>query len=521
MLLTLVLLAATVLTVPAAETAFSDVPSDAWYADAVNYVRTAGIMSGTSQNAFSPEETMTRAMLVTVLHRIAGNPAAGSSADFTDVAPAAYYASAVAWAAEKGLAAGYGNGYFGAGDPVSRAQIATILWRYAGSPQAADSADFADEADIPAYAAAAVDWARANGIVNGKDGNRFDPQGNATRAQVAAILKNYLTLTADDTNPNPDADAGSRVLVAYYSASGNTERVAKAIADATGADLFEIVPETPYTSDDLNWTVSGSRVNREHEDEALRDIALTVTTPENFDKYDTVFIGYPIWWGIAAWPVDNFVKGNDFTGKTVIPFATSSSSGMGQSGSLLEGMANGGDWQSGQRFGSSASDSSVRTWAESLNLPKPTARPADASRTAAVAVKPRAHFRQQRVVADAVVGLVFQLVEQLGQRAQHLCIVVFGEIGRCVKCADQLLGHAAAKLNAAGLGKRFPTRRDQLRRLRRRQRQSLFRRQRIQRGDCLGRGGRKAARRKALQNKIGHDSAFTSKSRSAASCSAV
>ena len=202
-------------------------------------------------------------------------------------------------------------------------------------------------------------------------------QPQATQPTASAATEPAAAQTTPEgteaSETDPDADTGSRVLVAYYSASGNTERVAKAIADATGADLFEIVPEVPYTSEDLNWTVSDSRVNREHEDEALRDIALTVTTPENFDKYDTVFIGYPIWWGIAAWPVDNFVKGNDFTGKTVIPFATSASSGMGQSGSLLEGMANGGDWQSGQRFSSGASDSSVRTWAESLNLPKKAA----------------------------------------------------------------------------------------------------------------------------------------------------
>lgn len=124
----------------------------------------------------------------------------------------------------------------------------------------------------------------------------------------------------------------------YYSASGNTERVAKDIAEAAGADLFEIVPTEVYTSEDLNWTNPDSRVSREHDDESLRDVPLTTTEVPDWDSYDTVFIGYPIWWGIAAWPVDTFVKNNDFTGKTVIPFATSSSSGMGQSGSLLADM---------------------------------------------------------------------------------------------------------------------------------------------------------------------------------------
>lgn len=160
--------------------------------------------------------------------------------------------------------------------------------------------------------------------------------------------------------------ADGKTLVVYFSGSGNTERVAGYIAEATGATLFELVPETPYTSADLSWTTSGSRVNREHDDESLRDIPLVKVTPENFDEYDTVFIGYPIWWGIAAWPVNNFVKNNDFTGKTVIPFATSASSGMGQSGTLLRDMAGTGDWQDGHRFSSGASKSTVEDWVNGL-----------------------------------------------------------------------------------------------------------------------------------------------------------
>ena len=131
---------------------------------------------------------------------------------------------------------------------------------------------------------------------------------------------------------------------------------------------YEITPVEPYTSDDLNWTNSSSRVSREHDDESLRDIALTEITPEDWDSYDVVLIGYPIWWGIAAWPVDNFVKGNDFTGKTVIPFCTSSSSGLGDSGNLLEEMAGTGDWQEGHRFSSGASDADAADWGASLNL---------------------------------------------------------------------------------------------------------------------------------------------------------
>ena len=161
---------------------------------------------------------------------------------------------------------------------------------------------------------------------------------------------------------------GGKTLVVYYSASGNTQRVAQDIANATDADLFEIVPTEIYTSDDLNWTNPDSRVSREHDDESLRDVPLVSTTVENWDDYDTVFIGYPIWWAIAAWPVDNFVKDNDFTGKTVIPFATSSSSGMGQSGELLAQMAGTGDWQEGQRFSSGVSSADVQAWVNGLGL---------------------------------------------------------------------------------------------------------------------------------------------------------
>ena len=173
-----------------------------------------------------------------------------------------------------------------------------------------------------------------------------------------------------DSAPDTTTSGSGKVLVAYYSASGNTKRVAEDIADAAGADLFEITPTEPYTSDDLNWTDDNSRVSREHNDESLRDVPLTTTEVENWDDYDTVFIGYPIWWGIAAWPVDNFVKDNDFTGKTVIPFATSSSSGMGQSGELLQEMAGTGDWQDGQRFASSADANDVADWVSSLGLAK-------------------------------------------------------------------------------------------------------------------------------------------------------
>ena len=179
---------------------------------------------------------------------------------------------------------------------------------------------------------------------------------------------------ASENTAAPEASAGENtadsgnVLVVYYSASGHTETVAGYIAQTTGGDIFEITPAQPYTDDDLNWSDSDSRVTREHEDESLRDVELTTTQVENLDSYDTVFIGYPIWWYDAAWPVEGFVTENDFTGKTVIPFCTSSSSGIGESGTRLAGLAGTGDWLEGQRFRSSASQEDVTAWVESLGL---------------------------------------------------------------------------------------------------------------------------------------------------------
>ena len=160
-------------------------------------------------------------------------------------------------------------------------------------------------------------------------------------------------------------------LVVYFSATGNTGEAAGYIASITGADVFEIVPADPYTSEDLNWNNPESRVSVEHaqkEAGTLQPVPLADATPDNWDSYDTVFIGYPIWWGEAAWPVDTFVQSNDFTGKTVIPFCTSSSSGLGESGSRLAELADAGDWLEGQRFPSSASQADVEAWVDGLGL---------------------------------------------------------------------------------------------------------------------------------------------------------
>lgn len=193
--------------------------------------------------------------------------------------------------------------------------------------------------------------------------------GNTEEQTETSTQNNNTTVSQPSTDTAADNTAdGGKTLVVYFSATGNTQRAANYIAEATGGDLFEIVPADPYTDADLNWTDENSRVVYEYENESERDVELTQTTVDNWADYDTVFIGYPIWWGIAAWPVDTFVQANDFTGKTVIPFCTSTSSGLGESGDLLEEEAGTGNWLEGERFSSGVSQSDVDEWIESLDI---------------------------------------------------------------------------------------------------------------------------------------------------------
>ena len=171
---------------------------------------------------------------------------------------------------------------------------------------------------------------------------------------------------AEAEMPSNEA-SGKKTLVVYYSATESTKKAAEHIASVTGGDLFELVPVKPYSREDLNWNDENSRVVYEYEHPAERKVALTTVTVDNFDKYDTVFIGYPIWWGIAAWPVNGFIEANDFTAKTVIPFCTSASSGLGDSGKLLKEAAGTGNWLEGKRFSSGVSETEVSEWIQNLD----------------------------------------------------------------------------------------------------------------------------------------------------------
>ena len=197
-------------------------------------------------------------------------------------------------------------------------------------------------------------------------------------AGVAAVCTGVFFITHKNKKENSQDNTTSinnggntmnkdaKTIIVYYSAQNHTKNIATKIAQNLGADIYEIVPEQIYTEDDLNWNDSDSRVSREHDDASLREIVLKSTEVPNWSEYDTVVLGYPIWWGIAAWPTDTFVKNVDWNGKTVLPFCTSHSSSIGESDVLLKTEAKGGNWQDGFRFSQDASDEDIKTWTDSL-----------------------------------------------------------------------------------------------------------------------------------------------------------
>ena len=196
--------------------------------------------------------------------------------------------------------------------------------------------------------------------------NTSTPATQTSSGQSGANTSNSSEIASGATSTSSQTKEG-KTLIVYFSATGGTEKIANAIAKETGGSLFKLEPANPYTSEDLDWTAEGSRVNAEHDDESLRAVELVSTSVQNWDEYDTIFIGYPIWWGIAAWPVNEFVASNNFSNKKVIPFCTSSSSDIGNSSTLLYEMTKTGNWQNGHRFSSNASDSEVSEWLATLN----------------------------------------------------------------------------------------------------------------------------------------------------------
>lgn len=171
---------------------------------------------------------------------------------------------------------------------------------------------------------------------------------------------------ADDGQTGDVKTEGSdaKALVVYFSCTGHTKTIAGYIAEATGADVFEVVPKEPYNSEDLNYNDKSSRSSKEMNDSAARpEISDNV---ENFRQYEKIYLGYPIWWGEAPRILSTFVESYDFSGKTVIPFCTSGSSGVGSSAKNLEELAGGGNWLEGKRFSSSEDADKVSEWLNNL-----------------------------------------------------------------------------------------------------------------------------------------------------------
>ena len=154
----------------------------------------------------------------------------------------------------------------------------------------------------------------------------------------------------------------SKILVAYFSASGVTAKLASKLAGVIGADLYEIAPEVPYTKADLNWMNRKSRSSVEMKDTSSRPAI--VTKVEDMAQYDTVFVGFPIWWYREPSIIDTFMEAYDFSGKKVVPFATSGTSGMGDSAKNIQALAPGASVKEGKRFGKRVSDEDLKTWAE-------------------------------------------------------------------------------------------------------------------------------------------------------------
>ena len=351
------------------DTGFSDVAADAWYAEAAVYCRDNGLMNGTTATTFSPNATMTRAQLCAVLYRMAGSPEMTGRDAFTDTPDGAWYEDAILWAVRNRIMSGYTASTFGPHDPVTREQLAAILWRYAGSPAAEAGAAYTDEDSIASWAVTAVDWAWTYGFINGMSDGSFRTAGRATRAQVAAILMRYQDRRdpiPEIPAPDPAPEEGVDVLVAYFSATGNTENIAEHLQTILHADLYEIVPEVPYTSADLNYSNSDCRANQEQNDPTARP-AISGGV-ENMEDYDVIFLGYPIWWGDAPKIISTFLESYDFDGKTIVPFCTSGSSSIGSSADALEDLTQGTTWLEGQRFSGSASQETVSQWVDALDL---------------------------------------------------------------------------------------------------------------------------------------------------------
>ena len=409
----------------ATDTGYSDVGTGSPYAEAIQYCREHKLMDGVGEGRFDPDGQLTRAALATVLYRMEGEPAVSGADDFTDTADGTWYSNAVLWASRQKLMEGYGGGIFGTNDPVTRQDMATIFWRYAGSP-AAGTATFSDSALISSYAVSAVAWAEGNGIVTPVSGSIFAPQDNASRAQVAAALMNY-TQTQEGA---PDGD--SHILVAYFSRYGNTdydngvdattsasivvqggerqgstEYIARMIAEQTGGDLHLIETVDAYPTD-FNDVVS------QNHQEIANGTRPALSSHVDLSGYDVIFVGYPIWASTVPTPVLSFLEGQDLSGKTIIPFCTHDGYGAGSSYSAIRDSSAGATVEQGLAVDSkqvSSAKSTVLDWVDGLNLPSnETAQPSQNETVIRITI---GELELEGVLYDS--GMARQFIAQLPQ----------------------------------------------------------------------------------------------------------
>jgi len=200
-----------------------------------------------------------------------------------------------------------------------------------------------------------------------KETTQENPAPAAEETSVSAPVETPASAAtaesvADQAEETSATEGG--VLVAYFSATGTTKGVAERLANAVGGDLYEIVPAEPYSDADLNWHDSNSRATKEQDDKSARPGIASETL--DLSSYTTIYVGFPIWWGEEPRIMDTFVESYDFSGKTMIPFCTSGSSGIGSSGRNMEELTVGAQWLDGSRFGGSVSEDELRAWADGL-----------------------------------------------------------------------------------------------------------------------------------------------------------
>lgn len=325
--------------VPTLAADYSDVSAAAWYADAVADMTARGLMNGVGGNRFSPNGTFTRAQLATVLYRMAGSPAVTGKDSFTDTADDAWYAPAVLWAEQNKVVNGIGNGQFGPESATTQEQLVTMLYRDAGEPESNAATDASN------WAAKAVGWARNEGLVRGSE-LAFAPAADANRAQIAVIVSRYLQAKTQES----PVTAAKRALVVYFSAADNDGIDAVSAATVVaheGSDYGSAQLAAKFIGDYTGADVSAIVTEQSYPAEynAMADMAKAQrdnderpalkSKIENFADYDTVFLVYPVWWYTVPMPIYSLLDEYDFSGKTIIPVITHAGSRDGGTLSVL------------------------------------------------------------------------------------------------------------------------------------------------------------------------------------------